>query len=509
VLARLATLLLRRWYVLASCFAAAPAAFLLTEWMLRPPHFTAACSLKISLRDGRGLSPAQLPQTDSAQEGAVALEGVQALRVPESPDWEIRFAGASLAEASARAAALCESFRSALTTRTGESLSRRGVELRARLEQAEQERALVTQALALAREPEAAELRARRDRSARDGASLESVLRRLEATPPTAYLAGKVELGKPSEARPRKPRRAAGEIALFCACTFGVALVAARLIEANDTRFRSAIEAQARLRLPALAAIPAVRPHGKGSDLKLEDLAAHPSFSDLAERIEVAIAQGNVRSLTLTSALDGEGKTTVSAGLAVALAGRGLQVTLVEGNLLQPMLHTLFQLENHLGLAGLLEQASTMGGAPVDVLGALSDSEVSKYAQQVGTSGLRVVCSGGLRAPIPLLLDRRKLQPLLLRLSRAADLVLCDSRALLSSGEALAFSSVTDATLLVLKSGRTEELDVAWARHLLRETQASTMGFVLNGCSRKQTLAWKRSTNRELDTKQPPQEGAA
>ena len=73
-----------------------------------------------------------------------------------------------------------------------------------------------------------------------------------------------------------------------------------------------------------------------------------------------ALEEGRLRTLIITSALPGEGKTTTSMNLAVSMARGGKSVILVDSDLRRPALHTLFGVDGQLGLTNVLLGASTL-----------------------------------------------------------------------------------------------------------------------------------------------------
>src|SRR5690606_14137196 len=62
----------------------------------------------------------------------------------------------------------------------------------------------------------------------------------------------------------------------------------------------------------------------------------------------------NLRSLSITSAGPGAGKSTVSANLAASFATEGKKVLLVDTDMRKPTVHKTFRLSNHDGLTTLL-----------------------------------------------------------------------------------------------------------------------------------------------------------
>ena len=72
-------------------------------------------------------------------------------------------------------------------------------------------------------------------------------------------------------------------------------------------------------------------------------------------KVLLSSPSGRLRSLLVTGAQPGDGKTVITANLGVAMAGGGTRVVLVDGDLRSPGLHEWFDQPNLAGLADLLQ----------------------------------------------------------------------------------------------------------------------------------------------------------
>ena len=139
------------------------------------------------------------------------------------------------------------------------------------------------------------------------------------------------------------------------AAALGLSIGLIFLWEYVDYTVRSPEELDAAYGMPALGVIGAMEGTGEGNDLPSPggDLPtlftngrAHSSvgeaFRALRTNIEFANPEGSIRSLLVTSAGPGEGKTTVAANLAVVMAQVGKRVILVDADLRKPRVHRLF-----------------------------------------------------------------------------------------------------------------------------------------------------------------------
>jgi capsular exopolysaccharide synthesis family protein len=172
-----------------------------------------------------------------------------------------------------------------------------------------------------------------------------------------------------------------------------------------------------------------------------------------------------LRTLQITSPSPGEGKTTTTANLAVALARAGERVVMVSCDLRRPRLHSFFGLSNQVGFTSVL-----LGEAPLS--GAL---------QPVTDDGRLWLLSAGPLPPNPSeLLSSARAGEVLTGLEAYADTVLIDCPPVLPVTDAAVLSAKADATLLVVSARLSTRKQVARAVELLERVSAPLVGTVLN-----------------------------
>jgi capsular exopolysaccharide synthesis family protein len=271
-----------------------------------------------------------------------------------------------------------------------------------------------------------------------------------------------------------------------------------------DTTLRTVEEVDRFLGLPALAMIPAV---GSLKDLVLDgnnnnnnnnghglmlpevidtsqmstaerpwyriDKQIQQKYSPLVEAfrtlgssvmLEAAGRKKVLRSILVTSSQPGEGKTTVSVNLAIALAQQGSRVVLVDADLRRPAVHRALGFRNIRGLSGYLSGLSDW--APC-VLPGLSP-------------GLDTLPAGrSAKNPIALLSSTR-MRILVSQLLEEYDYLVIDSPALMPNlMDARILAGLVDGTLMVVRSGMAPRDFVIRARKQL----SNVIGVVLNSMS--------------------------
>lgn len=176
----------------------------------------------------------------------------------------------------------------------------------------------------------------------------------------------------------------------------------------------------------------------------------------------------DLRTVSLTSAEPGEGKSIVTANLAAAIARTGLRVVVVDANLRNPTLHQVFKLTNDIGLSDLLCQE-------IDVLDTLQCSEIS---------GLEVI-TGGMSGPDSIeLLGSSRMKDLLAKLSERFDMVMVDTAAFLPAADAAIVGAQVDGVLLVVARSLVNQQAVKKTCQSL-DDGANLLGIVVNYAERQ------------------------
>jgi len=209
---------------------------------------------------------------------------------------------------------------------------------------------------------------------------------------------------------------------------------------------------------------------------------AAEAYRTLRTSLQFLALEQPMRTLQITSANAGEGKTTTLANMAVAMARSGLSVVLVCCDLRRPRIHQFFGLSNEIGFTSVL-----LGKVPLS--GALQ--EVSDQPR------LQLLASGPLPPNPSELLSSKRTVEVLTSLQTEADLVLIDCPPVLPITDALVLSGRVDATLLVCVAGATARKEAARAVELLRQVDAPLVGAVLNGVTEEGTYGYGYQYYRE------------
>ncbi len=280
--------------------------------------------------------------------------------------------------------------------------------------------------------------------------------------------------------RPNKRRNMAA--GLMVGLILGITL--AFVQEALDTSVRTTEEAERLVNAPALAVIPAEtngrrrRQVGAGGSitpvgsngvglvvLKRPSSPMAESFRSLRTSVLLSTAPRPPKTLLVTSAQVGEGKTSTACNLAMSFAQRGGPVLIIDADLRRPSVAKTLGVANEKGLSSFLT-------------GAHSLDEV--LVQDERLPNLWVLPAGP-RPPDPAeLLSSHMMESTLTDFAKRFTQIIIDSPPLLLVTDAVVLSAIVDGVILVVASGTTTRAALARAHRILDNAGSRVLGMVLN-----------------------------
>lgn len=286
-----------------------------------------------------------------------------------------------------------------------------------------------------------------------------------------------------AQVQPRPARN--GIIGLGLGLVLGIG--AAFLAHALDTRIRSANELSARLGLPLLGRIPP--PSRRARDEWDPAMLTDPSsgqaeaFRMLRTNLEFANLERGARTIMLTSAVEGEGKSTTAVNLALALARRGLRVALLDLDLRRSAIARFFDLNEQPGATDValghafLEEALR----PVAIPGA-DGVETFNGGVRGALQGVLNVLTAGPTPPDPgEFVETSVVTDLLAGLADRFEMVLVDAPPLLYVNDALALSAKVDGLMLVARLSSLRRPMLAEIERVLAACPSAKLGLVVTG----------------------------
>lgn len=257
---------------------------------------------------------------------------------------------------------------------------------------------------------------------------------------------------------------------------------AAFFVDYLDDSIRDGDTASRLLGWPVLAVVPFIAARGPGRDAPVlpedQDAAirrtlvthsepksiAAEGFRALRTSLHFARLGQDKQVLLVTSALPGEGKSTISANLAVTIAQTGVKVLLIGCDLRKPTLHQMFAYPRTPGLSEVL-----IGDAGLDE--ALHRTQVE-----------HLDCLGaGTTPPNPAeLLNSPQMAALMVEVRRRYGVVILDAPPVLAVTDASILTAHSDTLLVVLAAGHVPVKAARRMRELLLQAEVTLAGLVLN-----------------------------
>jgi capsular exopolysaccharide synthesis family protein len=265
----------------------------------------------------------------------------------------------------------------------------------------------------------------------------------------------------------RTPRRAAGNlgpllILLSLVTSFGLAAFGVVVMDRVDPKVRYPEQVTRGMRLTILGAVPhaswRAKRNGEGANQIVEALRG------LRLRVLHTYGVDGPLLLTITSPGIGEGKSFVSANLALAFADAGYRTLLIDGDTRRGGQHNLFDVPRLPGLTDVLA-----GRAPLE-----------RALQPTKLSGLTLLPCGTRMHRGPELLLSPLMREMMQRLRTTYSIIIVDSPPLAAGADPIVLSTVTGNMMMVLRAG-TSDLALAEA-HLdsLDNLPIRILGAVLN-----------------------------
>lgn len=198
-----------------------------------------------------------------------------------------------------------------------------------------------------------------------------------------------------------------------------------------------------------------------------DDRSSHP-FAEALRELRTNLTYVDVdkpaRIILVTSSVPGEGKSSVAANLAIAIASTGRQTILVDADLRRPVVTDVFGLPGGAGLTDVLSHQATL------------DDVLQPYGP---IPNLSILAAGRIPPNPSELLGSQAMLALLDDMSRDA-FVLIDAPPLLPVTDAAVLSNFVDGVLVAVKADSTSTDEVAKSLSNLHKVGAHILGFVLN-----------------------------
>ena len=216
---------------------------------------------------------------------------------------------------------------------------------------------------------------------------------------------------------------------------------------------------------PLTPAIKLLHPHASEEEPAPRNTktAYHEAVSTLQSALLLAKNQ-DLQTLALTSSVPSEGKSTITANLAVAFANMGKRTILIDTDMRKPSQHRLFNCPNRRGLSSVLRGQAHFEQLNLEIPGIPNLSLLPAGSNPANPSEL-------LHLGLPDLLDQ---------LRARFDQIIFDCPPVLGFSDIASIANQADGCLLVVHAGETERQMVSGSLRQLQAVQARMLGIILN-----------------------------
>jgi Mrp family chromosome partitioning ATPase len=290
---------------------------------------------------------------------------------------------------------------------------------------------------------------------------------------------------------PRPKRTAAFALVLALIAAFVIAFV----LERFDRRLKRVSQVEQAFGLPVLAVVPHVSKPARmegGTARVAPDIVE--AFRQLRMNLDLATLEGGIKRVLVTSAMPGEGKSTVVRNLALVERERGWSVAVVDADLRKPSLSRLFAVEGDNGgltevLTGARELREAISRVASPLVSAASPGNGGGRAvlsdPAVGTAGgiarLDLLGAGPAPADPQMVLASDRMSSLLAQMGTAYDCIIIDSPPMLPVSDTMALLGQADAVILVCRMDQSDRDHVVRMLAMLRRVpDVRLIGVVIN-----------------------------
>ena len=187
-----------------------------------------------------------------------------------------------------------------------------------------------------------------------------------------------------------------------------------------------------------------------------------------------------IKKLLLTSSIEGEGKSFISANLAATFANSTEKVLLIDCDLRKGRQHQLFNIENslNLGLSNLLIDEDWK-------------KNLKKYIQETEITNLNILTTGSIPPNPTSLLESSKLDQVVSELEKIYDIIIFDTPPVTGLSDTLILSRLSDAVIIVARAKKTPTELLENTTEALKNVNANIIGIILNRVKKNKNKYYK------------------
>ncbi len=211
---------------------------------------------------------------------------------------------------------------------------------------------------------------------------------------------------------------------------------------------------------------------------KQPESAVSEAFRMLQTNLRFFNSEQLIKVIVISSSVPREGKSTISANLALSISQLGRKVLLVDGDLRNPSQHQIWEIPNDFGLSNVLK----------------GELDLEKAVHEV-MPNLQVLTSGELNHNPAMLLDSSQMAIFVGQVAQRYDFAIIDSPPLTVAADATILGKIANGILLVVRPGIVDSNSVIQAKELLEKADQNVLGVAINGIKVNQQYSNYKLTN--------------
>jgi len=229
--------------------------------------------------------------------------------------------------------------------------------------------------------------------------------------------------------------------------------------------------------IPIFASIPEFETETKMKNDLITIMDSKEAISEilrtLGKNIQTISNNKKIQTILITSPLSGEGKSWISANLAVVLAQEGKKVLIIDGDMRKGRQFSIFNVMVRPGLVNYLSDKENEYGIE-------SIEDFRCIIKQTETENLYVMPAGEISLNDSELLINKRMKKLLLDLKQQFDFIIFDAPSVLSATEVTILSRMLDTTILVLSHQETKIDDLNKVKRAIENMDGNIAGVIIN-----------------------------
>lgn len=187
-------------------------------------------------------------------------------------------------------------------------------------------------------------------------------------------------------------------------------------------------------------------------------------YRTIRTNIQFLMEDQRYKSILLTSPSLNEGKSTTVANLAVSMAQKKENVLVIDADLRNPRIHSIFKLDNSVGLSSILT----------------NNNLIEDMIKKTYMGNLDILPSGPIPDNPAELLGSKEFSELLIKLFQTYDVILIDSPPVLEVTDTKLLANQCDSVVLVLRQGKSKIEKTIEAKKVLKFAKAKLIGVIIN-----------------------------